>query len=221
MNTSISTAITSIPLFPFPLHTSNSRYRLDMELKLVLYGVLCCYNRKPKNRVWSYFEVLYHHADGAKDWKTHWLTRDVHLLALPMMSKFRANFSARICMQFTELVQIAKNTFSSYSLTTTGNVGIFSHLRNCPALLLYNLNMILIALQPVEKQCPVRVPLVLRTYTNRFFVIFCNNGTSRKKEPTGGVLGGVWTHVFRFKVYLLRVYFSIKFISSLQQMTGW
>ena len=55
-------------------------------------------------------------------------------------------------MRLTELVQRPKNTFSTLSFTTTGIVGIFNHLTNCPALLLYNLIIILIALQPVEKQ---------------------------------------------------------------------
>ena len=55
--------------------------------------------------------VLYHHVDGAKDWKNHWLTRDVYLLYLPTISKFRANFSARISMQFTEFVETEKTLF--------------------------------------------------------------------------------------------------------------
>ena len=62
MNTSISTAITSTPLFPIPLLISNSRYKLDMELKLV-WGALLCYNRKPKDRLQPYYTMQ---MDGEK-----------------------------------------------------------------------------------------------------------------------------------------------------------
>ena len=80
-------------------------------------------------------------------------------------------------MRFTEIVQRPKNTFSTCSFTTTGIVGIFSLLENCPALLLYNLITILFALQPVEKQIQVRVPLVLSIHK----LFLCVFGTSRIK----------------------------------------
>ena len=94
-------------------------------------------------------------------------------------------------MRFTEIVQRPKNTFSTCSFTTTGIVGIFSLLENCPALLLYNLITILFALQPVEKQIQVRVPLVLSIHKIVSLCFFLTMVHREKKEPTGGVLGGV------------------------------
>ena len=94
-------------------------------------------------------------------------------------------------MRLTELVQRPKNTFSTYRFTTTGIVDIFSHLKNCPALLLHDFIIILIALLPVEKQVQVRVPLVWsvhKLFLLCFFLTLVHRG---KKEPTGGVLGGV------------------------------
>ena len=93
-----------------------------------------------------------------------------------MISELRANFSARNF--HAELVQRPKNTFSTYRFTTTGIVDIFSHLKNCPALLSHNLIIITsIVLQPVEKQIQVRVPLVLSIHK----LFLCVFGTSRIK----------------------------------------
>ena len=82
-------------------------------------------------------------------------------------------------MRFTELVEGPKNTFSTYDyFTTTGILGVFSHLKNCPALLSHNLIIITsIVLQPVEKQIQVRVPLVLSIHK----LFLCVFGTSRIK----------------------------------------
>ena len=96
-------------------------------------------------------------------------------------------------MRFTELPdRDRKNIFSTYSFTTTGIVGIFSHLKNCPALLSHNLIIITsIVLQPVEKQIQVRVPLVLSIHKIVSLCFFLTMVHREKKEPTGGVLGGV------------------------------
>ena len=152
----------------------NDKYNLDMELKLV-WGTAIIVNLSIVcNRIVS-------PADRAKGCKIHWLTRwslliipsivlyhlqieqrveksigwsgDVHLLSPPMISECRANFSAKKNhVIYRARTETEKTLILIIFFATTGIFGIFSHLKNCPVLLLYDLTMILFALQPVEKQ---------------------------------------------------------------------
>ena len=125
---------------------------------------------------------------------------DVYVLS-PLWSRNLAQISQQgIFMRFTELPdRDRKNIFSTYSFTTTGIVGIFSHLKNCPALLSHNLIIITsIVLQPVEKQIQVRVPLVLSIHKLCVCVCFFSLKMVLREKTGTGALGGVWTHVLRF-----------------------
>ena len=58
---------------------------------------------------------------------------NAYLLYLPIISEFRANFSARNSIRFTELVQKPKKQF--FQLFFYGGIFCsFSYLKNCPVL---------------------------------------------------------------------------------------
>ena len=64
-----------------------------MELKLQQLVVSGTAYRKPKDRLESYYIIM--QIEQRKGWKIRWLIRGCSLIIPPMISKFRANFSAR------------------------------------------------------------------------------------------------------------------------------
>ena len=63
---------------------------MELELQLVVSGRAY---RKPKDRLYSYYITM--QIEQRKGWKIHWLIRGCSLIIPPMISQFRANFSAR------------------------------------------------------------------------------------------------------------------------------
>ena len=61
-----------------------------IEAQLVVSGTAY---RKPKDQLQSYYITM--KIEQRKGWKIHWLIRGCSFIIPPMISEFRANFSAR------------------------------------------------------------------------------------------------------------------------------